>query len=430
MTAATSAAPVAIPGRGLQLALGVVAMMAISSPQYVWTLFVGPLRTELGASLAAVQATFAIFSIFQCGLGPLHGHLAARVSPRAFVAIGGALVGASWIASSFATSLPLLYFTYGVLSGIGTGFVYVSVIELMVQYWPDRRGFAVGMVTGSYGFGAICTTFPIAWAMQRSGLHNTLIWFGAIFAVVIALAALGMKRYGPASTLAAKADQPGVSPAQMLKTPVFWVLFVLMTMVAIGGLMVISQLGPFAASMGISETTTVMGLAALPLALTIDRIANGVTRPFFGWISDRIGREPTMFIAFGLEAIGVFLLLKLGDQPVAFVLLSGLVFFGWGQIYALFPSLQADLFGPRYAVQNFGYLLVSTAVASVLGAPVAAMLLESSGSWNAAFYAVIVLDTLAAIASVAVLAPMTKRIRQARLATLPAAAAMDAHVSI
>ena len=412
MTTTPAAGPV--PGRGLQLALGVVAMMAISSPQYVWTLFVGPLRTELGASLAAIQTTFALFSIFQCGLGPLHGHLASRFSPRAFVAAGGALVGLSWVLSSFASSLPALYFTYGVLSGIGTGFVYVSVIELMVQYWPDRRGFAVGMVTGSYGFGAICTTFPIAWSLQRLGLNSTLLWFGVAFAVIIVLASLGMKRHvTPGQT---KADLPGVPPAQMLRSPAFWVIFTLMTMVAIGGLMVISQLGPFAASMGISETTTVMGLAALPLALTIDRIANGVTRPFFGWISDRIGREPTMFIAFALEAAGVFLLLKLGHDPLAFVLLSGLVFFGWGQIYSLFPSLQADLFGPRYAVQNFGYLLVSTAVASVLGAPVAAMLLEKSGSWDSAFYAVIVLDTLAAILSVALLAPMTKRIKQARAA--------------
>jgi oxalate/formate antiporter len=401
-----------VPGRGRQLALGIVAMMAISSPQYVWTLFVEPFGAELGASLSGIQATFAIFSIFQCGLGPLHGQLASRVSPRLFVMLGGLLVGASWISSSFATSLPMLYLTYGVLSGIGTGFVYVAVIELMVQYWPAQRGLAVGLVTGSYGFGAICTTFPISWALREVGLDQALLWFGVLLAVVIALAALGMKRRDvPAGNNAAL---PGIPPAEMLRTPVFWVLFSLMTMVAIGGLMVISQLGPFAASRGIGPTTTVIGMAALPLALTIDRIANGATRPFFGWLSDRIGREPTMFIAFGLEAAGVFALLKLGSDPVAFVLLSGLVFFGWGQIYALFPSLQADLFGTRYAVQNFGYLLVSTAVASVLGAPVAALLLENSGSWDAAFYAVIVLDALAAILSIAVLAPMTKRIHLAR----------------
>jgi oxalate/formate antiporter len=414
MTTAPSV-PGPVPGRGLQLALGVIAMMAISSPQYVWTLFVEPFRAELNASLTAVQATFAIFSIFQCGLGPLHGHLASRFSPRVFVAVGGLLVGASWILSSVATSLPMLYLTYGVLSGVGTGFVYVAVIELMVQYWPDRRGFAVGLVTGSYGFGAICTTFPIAWALREIGLNGALMWFGALLAAVIVLSALGMKRHASADG-AARDALPGVPPRQMLKTPVFWVLLALMTMVATGGLMVISQLGPFAASMGIGPTTTVLGMAALPLALTIDRVANGATRPFFGWLSDKIGREPTMFIAFALEAIGVFALLKLGHDPVAFVVLSGLVFFGWGQIYALFPSLQADLFGPRYAVQNFGYLLVGTAVASVLGAPVAAKLLEASGSWDSAFYAVIVFDALAAVLSVALLAPMTKRIRDARAA--------------
>jgi MFS transporter, OFA family, oxalate/formate antiporter len=409
---------VAIPGRWLQLWLGVVAMMAISSPQYVWTMFVEPFRASLNVPLAALQWTFALFSIFQCGFGPVHGHLAGRVSPRIFVSIGGMLVGLSWVASSFVTDLKMLYFTYGVLSGIGTGFVYVAVIELMVKYWPDRRGFAVGMVTGSYGFGAIVTTFPIAWSMESNGFRATLIAFGILFAVVIAGAALGMKRMPEPARAADSPIKPGLSPVEMLKTSVFWVMFTLMTMVAIGGLMVISQLGPFATSMGITRTTMVMGLAALPLALTIDRIANGVTRPFFGWISDRIGREPTMFIAFSLEAVGVFLLLKLGHHPVAFVLLSGLVFFGWGQIYALFPSLQADLFGPRYAVQNFGYLLVSTAVASVLGAPVAAKLMEATGSWNTAFYLVIVLDGIAAVLSLLLLAPMVKSFRQKRQGAL------------
>ncbi|MEO6080727.1 MAG: oxalate/formate MFS antiporter [Steroidobacteraceae bacterium] len=413
MTTVTASA---VPGRWLQLWLGVVVMMAIASPQYVWTLFVEPFRASLNVPLAALQWTFALFSIFQCGFGPIHGYLAGRVAPRTFVALGGVLVGLSWVSSSFVSDVTLLYFTYGVLSGVGTGFVYVAVIELMVKYWPERRGFAVGMVTGSYGFGAIATTFPIAWSMEAIGFRNTLIVFGLGFAVVIILAALGMRRMPEPARVVGVPAKPGLSPAEMLKTPVFWVMFTLMTMVAIGGLMVISQLGPFATSMGITKATMVMGLAALPLALTIDRIANGVTRPFFGWISDRIGREPTMFIAFGLEAVGVFMLLKLGHHPLAFVLLSGLVFFGWGQIYALFPSLQADLFGPRYAVQNFGFLLVSTAVASVLGAPVAAKLMEATGSWNTAFYAVVVLDSIAAVLSLVLLAPMVKSFREKRLA--------------
>ena len=410
-------------GRWTQLVLGVVAMMAISSPQYVWTLFVQPFQMKLGADLAAVQWAFALFSIFQCGLGPVHGHLAAKFSPRVFVALGGLLVGASWVASAYAASAPMLWLTYGVLSGIGTGFVYVCVIELMVQYWPTRRGFAVGMATGSYGFGAIVTTFPIANSLKAAGLQTTLTNFGIGLAVVIVLAALGMKRKPGIAADRNKpiiAGQAGIGPAEMLKTPVFWLMLLLMTMVAIGGLMIISQLGPFGASLGITSATTVLGLAALPLALTLDRVANGVTRPFFGWLSDRIGREITMVIAFALEGVAVLLLLKLGHNPVAFVMISSLVFFGWGQIYSLFPSLQADIFGPAYAVQNFGYLLVGTAIASVLGGPMAATLMKATGSWNTAFYIVVFLDLAAALLAWLVLMPMTKRLIAERKAAAAA----------
>jgi OFA family oxalate/formate antiporter-like MFS transporter len=403
----------AVNGRWLQLLLGVVAMLAISSPQYVWTLFVGPFREAMGgASLSAVQLTFALFSICQCGLGPLHGQLASRVPPRLFVAIGGLLVGASWIASAQASSLPALYLAYGVLSGVGTGFVYVAVIELMVRYFPDRRGFAVGMAAGSYGFGAILTTFPIAASLQAAGFRTTLTVFGAVLAAVIVLAALGMRR--PAAEAPARAEQEGVGPARMLATPIFWVMFVMMSMVATGGLMAISQLGPIAASLGIGPGVTVLGLAALPLALTLDRIANGVTRPAFGWISDRIGRENTMLVAFTLEAAAVFLLMTLGSNPVLFVLFSALVFFGWGEIYSLFPSLQADVFGRKHAVQNLGWLLIGTAIASVLGAPAAALLVERTGSWTGVFYAVIALDVAAALMAVLVLAPLRRRTMLAR----------------
>jgi OFA family oxalate/formate antiporter-like MFS transporter len=228
-----------------------------------------------------------------------------------------------------------------------------------------------------------------------------------VLAAVIVLAALGMRR--PAPEVSQSAVETGVGPARMLATPIFWVMFVMMSMVATGGLMAISQLGPIAASLGIGPGVTVLGLAALPLALTLDRIANGITRPFFGWLSDRIGRESTMLVAFTLEAAAVFLLMKLGSNPVLFVLFSALVFFGWGEIYSLFPSLQADVFGQKHAVQNLGWLLIGTAVASVLGAPVAALLVERTGSWTAVFYAVIVLDLAAALMAVLVLGPMRRR---------------------
>jgi OFA family oxalate/formate antiporter-like MFS transporter len=405
----------------IQLALGMVAMMAISSPQYVWALFVQPLQTSLGVSLSALQVTFALFSIFQCGIGPAHGELASRFSSRAFAAMGGLLVGLSWVSSAYVTSLPWLYLTYGVLSGIGTGWVYVAVVELMVQWFPARRGFAVGMVAGCYGFGAIVTTFPIAASIRDNGLQKTLVMFGIALAVIIVLAALGMKRVvAPkdpvdAALAAAIPVAPGYAPREMLKTPLFWLMFLIMAMVATGGLMAISQLGALARHFGISGETAVMGMAALPLALTLDRIANGLTRPFFGWVSDRIGREPTMLVAFMLEAFAILMLLKLGTNPVAFVVLSAVVFFGWGEIYSLFPSLQADVFGVRHAAKNFGYLLIATAVGSILGGPLAALLYEKTQSWDLIIYIIVVMDIAAALLSIAVLKPMRVRwVDQAR----------------
>lgn len=405
----------------IQLVLGMIAMMAISSPQYVWALFVQPFRSSLDVSLSALQVTFALFSIFQCGIGPLHGELASRFSSRTFAAAGGLLVGLSWISSAYVTSLPLLYITYGVLSGIGTGWVYVAVIELMVQWFPRRRGFAVGMAAGCYGLGAIVTTFPIASSIRNHGLQTTLVVFGVVLSAIIVLASLGMKRVA-ATNLSEENVSPATTPAanfnprEMLRTPLFWLMFFIMAMVATGGLMAISQLGALATHFGISDTTLVLGMAALPLALTLDRAANGLTRPFFGWISDRIGREPTMLIAFLMEAASILLLLKFGSNPVAFVVLSAVVFFGWGEIYSLFPSLQADAFGTKHAAKNFGYLLIATAVGSILGGPLAALLYEKTQSWDLIFYCIAGLDILAALLALFVLKPMRVRwVNSARL---------------
>jgi OFA family oxalate/formate antiporter-like MFS transporter len=398
-------------GRVWQLFLGVVAMMAISSPQYVWTLFVAPMQSDLAIPLSALQVTIAIFSICQCGLGPIHGFFAARTKPSLFVAIGGALIGASWISSAFVRSLPLMYVTYGVLSGLGAGAVFVAVTDQMNRWFPDRRGFAVGMVAGSYGFGAILTTFPIDAAIKAGGYRHALLIYGAVLGAVCILAALGMKNPPRELTLAMDEDGlklsgPDISPGQMLRTPAFWILFLMMTMVGTGGLMVISQMAVFAKGFGIGATTTVFGMAALPLALTLDRIANGATRPAFGWISDRIGRENTMALAFSLEAAAILVLLAVGRYPILFVILSGIVFFGWGEIFSLFPSAQADIFGLKHSAQNFGFLLASIAVSSILGGPLAALLFERTGSWPTVFGAVALMDLTAAIMALMVLKPL------------------------
>ena len=398
-------------GRWRQLVLGVIAMMAISSPQYIWTLFVKPLQATTGASLPAIQVTITILIVLQTWLSPLQGFLIERIGPRLLITIGAGLSGLSWVLAAQATSLVALYLTYGLFAGIGTGFVYIGVVGLMVQWFPDRRGFATGMVAAGYGFGAILTTFPINDMLASSGYQRTLILFGIILGAVGMLAGwylrpppAGGVLPAPATLAASIIDTP---PAAMLQTPIFWLLFVMMTMMSTGGLMVITQFATFSRDFGVADVV-VLGFAALPLALTIDRITNGLTRPFFGWVSDRIGRENTMGIAFLLEAAAIFSMLYFRDNALIFVILSGVVFFGWGEIFSLFPSTLTDTYGTKNATTNYGFLYMAQGIGSVLGGPVAALIHDTAGSWLPVFGLIILMDTLTAILALAVLKPMRR----------------------
>jgi MFS family permease len=171
--------------------------------------------------------------------------------------------------------------------------------------------------------------------------------------------------------------------------------------------MVISQFAVFTRDFGIADIT-LFGMAALPFALTLDRVTNGLTRPFFGWISDRIGREETMLIAFLLEACAVALLLSFRGDALIFALMSGLVFFGWGEIFSLFPSTLTDTFGAVNATTKYGFLYMAQGIGSVLGGPVAAWVHQSTGSWTPVFFLIIGMDALTALLAYFVLKPMRK----------------------
>lgn len=404
--------------RWWQLFFGVVAMMAISSPQYVWALFTSELTKSLGATLPQVQVTFAILIVAQTFLSPFQGYLIDKFGPRILLSCGAILTALSWILASGVTSIWGLYLTYGLLGGVGTGIIYVGVVGLMVQWFPDRRGFAVGMVAAGYGFGAIMTTFAISMSIKSSGVASTLVMFGVIIGVVGLAAAQGMRRPRPEEVAEqirkVKAENTtressySYKPTEMLRKPVFWLLFGMMTMMSTSGLMVISQMGAFAKDFGVADVM-IFGMAALPLALTIDRICNGLTRPFFGWVSDRIGRENTMLIAFGLEGVAMTLWLTTADNPVLFVLLSGVVFFGWGEIFSLFPSILTDTFGTKHATTNYGFLYMAQGVGSVLGGPLAALMHDATGSWTPVFATVICMDFATALLAYFVLKPMRKK---------------------
>lgn len=392
--------------RWTQLALGLVCMMSISSPQYVWTLFTKPLGAELGASPAALQVTFSLLIVLQTFFSPFQGWLVDKFGPKLLIGVGGALSGLSWVLASFATSLSGLYLTYGLIGGLGTGIVYVGVVGQMVGWFPDRRGFAAGIVAAGYGMGAILTTFPITASMAMLGYRQTLLQYGAAFAVVGLVAALGLK---PAPTTpASRAEGEGVSTGTMLRSPIFWLMFAMMTMMSTSGLMVTSQMAAFAGEFGITKAV-VWGMAALPLALTIDRFTNGLTRPFFGWLSDRIGRENTMFLAFALEGVAMALWLATRTDPMLFVLLSGVVFFGWGEIFSLFPSTLTDTFGTKNATRNYGCLYMAQGIGAIFGGPMASLLHEATGTWTTVFSVAIAADLLTAALAIAALKPLRAR---------------------
>ena len=404
--------------RWIQLLLGLLCMVVISSPQYVWTLFTQPLMTTLKVTLPQIQITFSILIVIQTFLAPGQGLLVDRFGPRALLSVGGALTGLSWVLAARATTLTGLYLTYGLLGGIGTGIVYVGVIGHMVQWFPDRRGFATGVVAAGYGMGALLTTFPIAEVLKDAGYQQALVRYGWIFVAVGVLAAQGLRSANPKSQIPNPKSHVGsrlrtpesrqFRPTEMLRTPIFWLMFVMMTMMSTAGLMVTSQMAAFTRDFGMADAI-VFGLPLLPLALSVDRVMNGLTRPFFGWLSDQIGRENTMVIAFTLEGVAMTLWLLTRSHPALFVIMSGVVLFGWGEIFSLFPSTLTDTYGTKYATTNYGFLYMAQGVGSVLGGPVAALLHDAYGSWMPVFAIIIAMNFATALLAGLMLKPMRRR---------------------
>jgi len=403
--------------RWLQLLLGVIAMMAISSPQYVWTLFTGPLNQRLGTTLPEIQVTFSLLIVLQTFFSPFQAYLVDRFGPRLLISVGAVMAGGSWVLASLAGSLWGLYLTYGVIGGFGTGIIYVGIIGLMVRWFPDRRGLATGLAAAGYGFGAFFTSFPIDSMIKSSGYAHTLLVWGVIQAAIGVVAALGLRvppegylpaDFDPAIVQQELQSKRSYAPKEMLRNPIFYLLFLMMAMMSTSGLMVVSNVGPFANEYKVAQVL-VFGMAALPLSLTLSRVTNGLTRPFFGWVSDHLGREQTMALAFTLEAVAILVLLAVLGNPLLFVVLTGLVFFGWGEIFSLFPSTLTDTFGPKYAATNYGFLYIAQGVGSILGGPAAAVLKQATGGWTAVFILVACLDLLTAVLAITVLRGMRQR---------------------
>src|SRR5256886_1399291 len=382
-----------------QLIFGIICMVMIANLQYGWTLFVNPIDQKYHWGRAAIQVAFTIFVLTETWLVPVEGYLIDKFGPRVMISGSGVLVAIAWVINSFADSLLLLYVGAAV-GGIGAGVIYGGSVGNALKWFPDRRGLAAGLTAAGFGAGSALTVIPIANMIASSGYESAFFWFGIGQGVIVVIVALLLR--APAAGEVAAPAAPAVqqtrrdyTPGEVLKTPVFYVMYFMFVAVGAGGLMAIAQLAPIAKDYkvdGIPVSLLGLTLPALTFALTIDRVLNGVCRPFFGWVSDQIGRENTMFIAFLAEGIGIYALYHYATDPFMFVILSGIVFFAWGEIYSLFPATCTDLYGRKFATTNYGMLYTAKGTASLL-VPLGNVLYDATGkNWTAVFIVAAILN--------------------------------------
>jgi OFA family oxalate/formate antiporter-like MFS transporter len=447
--------------RWFQLAVGVICMVMIANYQYGWTFFVTDIQKTFGWKASDIQIAFTLFVLFETWLVPIEGWFVDRYGPRTVIMFGGVLCGIGWYMTSRATTLGGFdgYYSAMIICGIGAGAVYGTCIGGALKWFPDKRGLAAGITAAGFGAGSALTVVPIQEMIKSSGFQNTFLYFGVGQGIIIVLLALFLRSPRadelPPSKLNATQTRRNFEPSEIIGPaswwvaaalvalgvgltmwqmnllfwfplvlaglifvlggtivvsrgePIFLLMYFMFVIVGAGGLMVTANLKPIAATLKIADSPVLLfglTMGAVTWAATLDRILNGLTRPFFGWISDNIGRENTMFVAFGLEGIGIYLLYLYGHDPLMFVLLSGFVFFAWGEIYSLFPSTCTDTFGTKYATTNAGLLYTAKGTAALL-TPYTNLIQETTGTWDSVFLVAAAANIVAALLALAVLAP-------------------------
>ena len=453
--------------RWIQLTIGVVCMVMIANYQYGWTFFVPDIQKQFGWKPSDIQVAFTLFVLFETWLVPIEGWFVDRYGPRVVIFIGGILCGIGWWMTSRATSLGGIdgYYSAMIVCGIGAGGVYGTCVGNALKWFPDKRGLAAGITAAGFGAGSALTVVPIQNMIKDVGFQQTFLNFGIGQGIIICILAYfllapkpgqvpgtttnanviqtrrqysPMEIIGPASwwlaasvavlmvglimwnmgllfyfqlVLAGMIFLVGGTIVVMRGEPIFMLMYFMFVIVGAGGLMVTANLKPIASNLKVADQMVTIGwtMTAITWAATIDRILNGLTRPFFGWVSDQIGREKTMFIAFALEGIGIYALYLYGSDPLWFVLLSGFVFFAWGEIYSLFPSTCTDTFGSKFAATNAGLLYTAKGTAALL-VPFGSHIQEATGSWDTVFIIAAGANILASVLALFVLKPWRARV--------------------
>ena len=396
-----------------QLVLGIICMASVANLQYGWTLFVNPIDAKFHWGRAAIQVAFTTFVLIETWLVPVEGYLVDRFGPRPIVIGGGVLVAIAWVMNSIADSLPLLYIA-AAIGGIGTGCVYGTCVGNALKWFPGRRGLAAGCTAAGFGAGAALTIIPISHMITSDGYQHAFMFFGLLQGAIVVI--MGMALLVPPPEILAARVKPsttayGYTPQQVLRSPVFYVLYVMFVLIAAGGLTMTAAVKPMAADLKIDKIPVDLfgiSLAAGIFAVSLSRIFDGVGRPFFGWLSDRIGREHTMALAFLIGAGALFTLNQVGgSNPVLFVLVTALYFGVYGEIFSLFPATQGDTFGSKFAAANAGMLYTAKGTGALL-VPIMTALSKAHG-YNTMFTLFVTFNIVAALLALFVLKPMRAR---------------------
>jgi OFA family oxalate/formate antiporter-like MFS transporter len=420
--------------RWLQLVMGVVCTAMIANLQYGWTLFVDPIDAKYHWGRAAIQFSFSIFVFTETWLVPVEAWFVDRYGPRVVVMFGAVMISVSWVLNSMASSLPLFY-AGAIIGGIGAAGIYGTCIGNALKWFPDRRGLAAGATAGGFGAGAALTVVPIAAMIAGSGYEKAFFSFGIGQGIIVFGLALFLRP--PAKAMPVRRKQLNLpqtrkdfAPTQVLRQPIFWILYLVFVMVACSGVMIAAQIAPIAHDYKISDVpVNLLGfqMAALTFAISLDRLFDGFGRPFFGWVSDQIGRENTMFIAFGTGAAMLLTLANYGHNPTTFVLATAVYFLVFGEIYSLFPATCGDTFGAKFATTNAGMLYTAKGTASLL-VPLANIAAASYG-WHLVFVIAVGLNILAALLAVLVVKPIRAAFIFGHQEAAPDAAAPKATVA-
>jgi len=408
--------------RWIQLVCGVIAMILISNYQYAFTLFTPGMKlTFPGVPYAKIAAVFSAFILFETWPMPVAGYFVDKLGIRKLMTFGALCIGLGWVLGGTVAKSPFdLYLYYGVIAGTGAGIIYISCVANAVKWFPDRRGLAVGLTAAGFGGGAALAIMPIAHTIRTMGwAHAMAVWGVAqgIIAIGCALvlhhppagwAPAGWEQRVKQSRKLVTQSQVNFTWTQTIARPEFYLLYTMFFFACAGGLIATGNLSQIAKSLHVSDAR-IWGLAIVPLTATLTSLCNAVSRILWGLVSDRIGRERTMFLTFGVEAILIFLITRIAGKPIAFVALFSFVFLFWGEIYSLFSATTGDVFGPKNASANYGMVYTAKGLASIFaGFGAAALAAYLGGSFAVAFYISAALCAIAALFSLFVLRPLLR----------------------